>query len=256
MENILDLSMKKDSELGDIQQEQLAGNIYLLQCLCLNNENLVLSAQDEFNNNKKINFVIFLYENLFGIDHQLEVMDYSKLHFKYSSRNLRHKVYNLLNALIKLKDSYKLDLGGKLLKHHQTFTNISANSSDLDINIRKASDKFIGLRNYGCTCYMNALLQQLYMIKEFRCRLLDVPVDQNSDLEINPLYNLQLVFANLSQTLKQFHTPLHFIKSIKGFNNQPINVSQQQDCEEFLNVLMDRLEPLIKDTGHVYYFFI
>jgi ubiquitin C-terminal hydrolase len=142
-----------------------------------------------------------------------------------------------------------MDLGVKLLKHHTNFNNTAANMIDLDINIRNANDKYIGLRNYGATCYMNSLLQQLYMITDFRNRLFQVQVDNKADN--NPLYHLQLVFANLSQTLKLYHTPIHFIKSIKGFNNQPINTSQQQDCEEFLNILIDRLEPIVKDTEHV-----
>ena len=251
LENILELSQKKDSELKEIQQERLIGNIYLLQCICSSNEQTVLSVLEEFNTKKKLNFTYFFYENLFGIDSENVVVDYSKLHFKYSNRTLRNKVYSLMNALIKLRESFKMDLGLKLLKHHSAFTNTTANMIDLDINIRSSSDKYIGLRNYGATCYMNSLLQQLYMINEFRSLLYEVPIDLKSDPDNNPLYHLQLVFANLSQTLKLYHTPIHFIKSIKGFNNQPINTSQQQDCEEFLNILIDRLEPFVKDTRYV-----
>jgi len=251
LENIVSLSKKKDSELKEIQQEQLTGNIYLLQCMCSNNEQMVLNVLENMNDPYNINFIAFLYENLFGIESDNNVSEYSKLNFKYSNRTLRSKVYNLLNTLVKPNEAFKLELGERLLKHHRTFSNTAANNIDLDINIRSSLDKFIGLRNYGATCYMNSLLQQLYMIKEFRSRLYEVPIDMNSDLENNPLYHLQLVFANLSQTLKLFHTPIHFIKSIKGFNNQPINTSQQQDCEEFLNILIDRLEPLVKDTPHV-----
>ena len=240
-----------DSELKEIQQEQLTGNIYLLQCLCFSNEQLVASVLEEFKQKLNINFSSFFYDNLFGIEEEKEINEYFKLQFKYSNRTLRSKVYNLLIAIIKLKDSYKMELGTKLLKHHPGITNVASNMIDLDINIRTSSDKYIGLRNYGATCYLNSLLQQLFMIKEFRIRLYDIPIDINTDLDNNPLYHLQLVFANLSQTLKLFHTPIHFIKSIKGFNNQPINTSQQQDCEEFLIILIDRLEPLVKDTEHV-----
>lgn len=251
LDNIISLSKKKDSDLKEIQQEQLIGNIYLLQCLSLNNEQMVLTVLEDMNDPNNVNFIAFFYENLFGIDSNNHITEYSKLNFKYSNRTLRSKVYNLLNTLVRLNECFKLELGERLLKHHQSFSNSSANNIDLDINIRSSSDKYIGLRNYGATCYLNSLLQQLYMIKEFRLRLYEVPIDMNSDLENNPLYHLQLLFANLSQTLKLFHTPIHFIKSIKGFNEQPINTSQQQDCEEFLNILIDRLEPLVKDTPHV-----
>ena len=34
---------------------------------------------------------------------------------------------------------------------------------------------YVGLRNLGATCYMNSLLQQFYMVPEFRMGLLAAP---------------------------------------------------------------------------------
>lgn len=159
----------------------------------------------------------------------------------------------MLIAIVKLKENYKVYLGERLMTHHKGFFNGNLNLNDLDINVRGMKDKFVGLRNYGCTCYMNSLLQQLFMIKEFRCRLLEIPLNElkKVELENNPVYNLQLLFANLLQTLKQYHTPMHFINSLKGFGGDPINVRVQQDCDEFLNLLIDRLESILKETEYV-----
>jgi len=103
---------------------------------------------------------------------------------------------------------------------------------------------------------MNSLIQQLYMINQFRNIIYEIPVlDDNVDT--NPLYQLQLLFANLSHSIKVYHPPMHFIKSFtKAFNNEVINVSQQQDCEEFLNILIDNLELTVKGTKHVCYYLL
>ena len=159
----------------------------------------------------------------------------------------------MIIALIKSREAYKKIIGDVLLTRHQQFDNTDLNSIDFDISLRQPQNKFIGLKNYGCTCYLNSLIQQLFMIGQFRKTIYELSVDyENQNLESNPLYQLQLLFANLSHTLKLYHTPMHFIKSFsKAFNNETINVSQQQDCEEFLNILIDNLESAIKGTKNV-----
>jgi ubiquitin C-terminal hydrolase len=247
---IFKLSEKYDDELSEIELEQLSGSIYLFQCLIDNYDSILAGILDNFSLAKNINIVEFLYKNLFYIEENIPVTSYSNIKFKYSSRYLRNKVYDLLKVLIKIRESYKKDLAMFLMNHHKSFKNQYISNVDIDIGFRNKNDKFIGLQNYGATCYINSLLQQLYMIPEFRSGILSIPILENkelfSDLENNPVYQLQLVFANLSYSIKQYHTPLHFIQSIKYFNNQSINVSQQQDCEEFLNILVDRLETVLK----------
>jgi uncharacterized UBP type Zn finger protein len=42
-------------------------------------------------------------------------------------------------------------------------------------DLKKPNIEFSGLRNHGCTCYLNSLLQQLYMIPAFRNAVLSLP---------------------------------------------------------------------------------
>ena len=123
-------------------------------------------------------------------------------------------------------------------------------------------------------CYMNSLLQQLYMMPSFRYGVwlssLDCPLareqreaqkakqlqagerpdaalleKEKKALECGEddlLYQLQVMFAYLSQSNKQYYDTLPFCFSYKDERGQPINVRIQQDAQEFFNVLLDRLE--------------
>ena len=46
----------------------------------------------------------------------------------------------------------------------------------------KSSTGYVGLKNIGCICYMNSILQQLYMIPSFRKLMLEV-WDKNATTE-------------------------------------------------------------------------
>lgn len=46
----------------------------------------------------------------------------------------------------------------------------------VSFDIRRPDIEFIGLKNQGCTCYMNSLLQVLYMCPQFREAILNTPI--------------------------------------------------------------------------------
>lgn len=145
------------------------------------------------------------------------------------------------------------------------------------------SSCYVGLRNLGCTCYMNSLLQQLFMIPGFADSILKAndpevietntskPVDppsrtsstlkrelwdegQGSDVDLKRepeslLYQLQKVVLNLKQSDESFFDPSSFVHSFKGWDNAPINVNVQMDVHEFWSMLFDRLEEKLKIAG-------
>ena len=62
---------------------------------------------------------------------------------------------------------------------------------------------FVGLKNAGATCYMNSLLQQLFMIDEVRSSLLQVEgaagddLDDNDDDEVCRRFGVSICYGRL-----------------------------------------------------------
>lgn len=119
----------------------------------------------------------------------------------------------------------------------------------------RAVSGFVGLKNPGCTCYMNSVLQQLYMIPCFRKLLLEVDpatetrkTPSNLDPSEDVLYQVKCIFAGLMEGEKQYYNPKKFLQAFKDIDGSPIDPYVQKDVDEFFNMFMDRIEGLIKDT--------
>ena len=118
---------------------------------------------------------------------------------------------------------------------------------------------YVGLRNLGCICYMNAMLQQFFMCQQFRYSLLMAddkepvnlkkpPKDKWGELDDNVLHQLQKMFGFLELSDRQDYNPYEFCFSFKDYTGMPVNVSVQQDTQEFLNMIFEKLETGLKKT--------
>ncbi|KRX04991.1 hypothetical protein PPERSA_06625 [Pseudocohnilembus persalinus] len=114
----------------------------------------------------------------------------------------------------------------------------------------KSSSGFVGIKNLGCVCYMISLLQQMFMIPDFRQSILtcEDPAFDELQEEDNLLYQLKCLFISLSESEKQAVNPKGMCQAYKDFDNQPVNVFQQMDAEEFYNGFLDKLENQIKKS--------
>ena len=115
------------------------------------------------------------------------------------------------------------------------------------VSKEKSQAGLVGLKNLGCTCYMNSLLQQLFMLNTFREGILATNTDANQE---NLLYQLQYLFASLQCSDKQYINTKAFASTIKDFDGNPINLNEQMDVDEFFNYFLDKLEGFLKDTPY------
>ncbi|XP_078058440.1 ubiquitin carboxyl-terminal hydrolase 47-like [Mustelus asterias] len=99
-------------------------------------------------------------------------------------------------------------------------------------------ETFIGLKNQGATCYLNTLLQTLYMtpeVKEAIIRFVE-KTDEKIDKDTSICYQLKVLFAALDAN----HTANTYgITRNLGMNEQ--DVFKQQDVEEYFRRLLNKV---------------
>jgi len=105
----------------------------------------------------------------------------------------------------------------------------------------KSSTGYVGLKNLGCICYMNASMQQFFNVPEFRKGLLMFD-DQEDDKEESMMYQLQRLMAYLQESEKQYYNPKGFCHAFKDWGGEPTNVLVQKDASEFLGMLFQQIE--------------
>jgi len=90
-------------------------------------------------------------------------------------------------------------------------------------NIGTNKEGYVGLKNLGCICYMNAMLQQFFMVPTLRYLFLqakdNIPEVVNSDDVVdNVLYQVQEMFSYLSLSKREHYNMKGFCYAFKGFD--------------------------------------
>ena len=119
----------------------------------------------------------------------------------------------------------------------------------------------VGLKNLGCICYMNSIMQQIYMVPTFRYAIMHADDGESpkpssnyrySVDDDNLLHQLQEMYTYLTFSEKMDYNPRGFCYSFKDFDGNPINVGSQQDSQEFYNNFCDKIENSLKKTKFKY----
>lgn len=106
----------------------------------------------------------------------------------------------------------------------------------------KSVTGMVGLDNLGATCYLNALLQMLYHVNQFRQSVYRMPCTELGSTS-TPLA-LQGVFRELQTSEKSVSTDT----LLKAFGWTSQDAFMQQDVQEMMRVLLDKIEENMKGT--------
>jgi ubiquitin carboxyl-terminal hydrolase 9/24 len=82
---------------------------------------------------------------------------------------------------------------------------------------------FVGLKNIGCICYMNSIMQQLFMIPTFRKAILEVEDTSQEPPEENVLHQLKTIFGGLMEIEKQYFNPKRFCFAFKDIDGSSLD---------------------------------
>ena len=117
------------------------------------------------------------------------------------------------------------------------------------------NEDHVGLRNLGCICYMNSMMQQFFMVPSMRYCLMqadDKRPEENSNtakVDDNSLHQVQRLYSFLDYSMRMDYNPFGFCYSFKDWDGNPTNTSIQQDSQEFLNRFFDVIEEQVKPTA-------
>ncbi|EDW69744.2 ubiquitin carboxyl-terminal hydrolase 47 [Drosophila virilis] len=103
---------------------------------------------------------------------------------------------------------------------------------------------YVGLVNQAMTCYLNSLLQALYMTPEFRNALYRWEFDNDNEAKNIP-YQLQKLFLNLQTSPK---SSVETTDLTRSFGWDSTEAWQQHDIQELCRVMFDALEHKFKNT--------
>jgi len=210
----------------------------------------------------KPNDQLYKEDFLFEITNQTDEKDLINNYVKCKCSNTRRIAYKIISGYVKNNQ----DLFEELLERSIIPLIKIAPRTDKTWNFNPMSNGrtnqagYSGIKNLGCICYMTAMIQQFFMNSPFRYALLraydsmpvkKVPYTNNTKILVddNILHQMQKLFVFLELTDRQDYNPFEFCFSFKDYAGQPVNVLMQQDAQEFINMIFDKLENSLRNTA-------
>lgn len=235
-------SERKNATMGQ-EDNNLIGFLNLIQELLKNNESSLLSSDDH----QALTFEI-LNKCLFSFDIQpletditpgVDIAAYEKPQLnKCHQKTSRQAAFALLITLCKINPSVATDIIQTYLYPIITTKVHKPKKGKFNPSSENRSNGFCGLRNLGCICYMNSVLQQFFNVPTFRYSMLAVkdntPVNlvefEGDQIDDNFLHQFKRTFGFLELSERLDFTPRDLCFSFKDYSGQPTNVRIQQDA--------------------------
>lgn len=169
-------------------------------------------------------------------------------HPKCSTASSRLAAYEVLVMLADSSLSNLRLITKELMSmHHQPDPSLCKEFDYLPPVESRSVSGFVGLKNGGATCYMNAVFQQLYMQPGLPEAFLSIE-DDTDQPEESVFYQVQSLFGHLMESKLQYYVPENFWKIFKMWNKE-LYVREQQDAYEFFTSLVDQLDEHLKKMG-------
>ncbi|CAF4573224.1 unnamed protein product [Rotaria sp. Silwood1] len=172
---------------------------------------------------------------------------------KCSTSESRLAAYDVLVELVRnCQTNLKIVVDDLINLHHRPILEKQSEWEFMPQVNPRASCGFVGLFNGGATCYMNSILQQLYMLPQISEHILSVlddgehinGVNKTSDSSL--FYQVQQVFGHLMESKMQYYSPESLWKVFRLWG-QEINVREQQDAFDFFTAMTDQIDEYLKN---------
>jgi ubiquitin C-terminal hydrolase len=169
-----------------------------------------------------------------------------------TTTSLKKAGFQVLSALISLNaDVYHFVIG--------SLTNLSSSASSklgedwsiqISSDIKRADIPFTGLKNQGCTCYSNSLLQQLFMNVAFRDAILKTPLKECHRHTVSHMTSDELVGCHVLMEWENVAKwrPAIVLSFDEGLNEHTIEYMDGEKEQVSLTLDEGRYK---KETGYV-----
>ena len=143
----------------------------------------------------------------------------------YTNQESIKLIYNLIINLISGKKKNLDILFSTLLRHipNQLKSRLYLNYDPF--SEKKSQYNYVGIKNLGCICYMNSMLQQFFCIPSFRYCILQINdteiagvTQESRNFDDNVLHQLQNMFTFLELSDRKYYSPKGFCNAFKDLD--------------------------------------